>query len=391
MGFRLFRAAEDRPGEEKASAVGPLMAFRSFGRAVWSPRDTVSLTRNGYEQNVIGFRSVRMVAESAAAIPLVLTENGARMTDHPVLRLLERPNPGQGGRSFMECVYGHLQLSGNAYLEGAEHDQRGLPRELHCLRPDRMSVVPGPDGWPMAYDYAVGRQKHRFEMTAEIDPILHLKAFHPLDDHYGMSPLAAAAASIDVHNAAARWSKALLDNAARPSGAIVFTGKDGGGHLSEAQYQRLLRELEENHQGARNAGRPMLLEGGLDWRPMGYSPQDMEFLQTKNAAARDIALAFGVPPMLLGLPGDNTYSNYQEANRAFYRQTILPLVRKTANALAIWLGMGSGGTLALEPDQDAVPALSSEREALWRRVGSAGFLDEDEKRALLGLPKKAGK
>ena len=135
----------------------------------------------------------------------------------------------------------------------------------------------------------------------------------------------------------------------------------------------------------------MLLEGGLDWRPMGYSPQDMEFLQTKNAAARDIALAFGVPPMLLGLPGDNTYSNYQEANRAFYRQTILPLVRKTANALAIWLGMGSGGTLALEPDQDAVPALSSEREALWRRVGSAGFLDEDEKRALLGLPKKAGK
>ena len=104
MGFRLFRAAKDRPGEEKASAVGPLMAFRSLGRAVWSPRDHVSLTRNGYEQNVIGFRSVRMVAESAAAIPLVLNENGARMTDHPVLRLLERPNPGQAGRTFMECA-----------------------------------------------------------------------------------------------------------------------------------------------------------------------------------------------------------------------------------------------------------------------------------------------
>ncbi|MFQ5565711.1 MAG: phage portal protein [Paracoccaceae bacterium] len=390
MGFRIVRAAKDRPGEEKASAVGPLMAIHGPGRAVWSPRDIVSLTRNGYEQNVIGFRSVRMVAESAAAIPLVLEENGVRITDHPVLRLLERPNPGQGGRSFMECVYGHLQLSGNAYLEGASHDGSGVPGELHCLRPDRMSVVPGPDGWPMAYDYAVGRRKHRFEMTGEIDPILHLKAFHPLDDHYGMSPLAAAAASVDVHNASAQWLKALLDNAARPSGAIVFTGQDGDRHLSEDQYQRLRRELEDNHQGARNAGRPMLLEGGLDWRPMGYSPQDMEFLESRNAAARDIALAFGVPPMLLGLPGDNTYSNYQEANRAFYRQTVLPLVRKTANALAIWLGAGSGGALALEPDQDAVPALSGERDALWRRVGGAGFLDEDEKRALLGLPKKAG-
>jgi HK97 family phage portal protein len=123
---------------------------------------------------------------------------------------------------------------------------------------------------------------------------------------------------------------------------------------------------------------------------MGYSPQDMEFLETKNAAARDIALAFGVPPMLLGLPGDNTYSNYQEANRAFYRQTVLPMVRKTANAVAAWLGAGQGGSLSLEPDLDAVPALSAERDALWRRVGNAGFLDDDEKRAHLGLPKKAG-
>lgn len=389
MGFRLFRRAE-APGEEKASAVGPLMAFHGTGRAVWSPRDYQSLTRLGYEQNVIGFRAVRMVAEAAAAIPVVLAEDGVRMSEHPVLRLMARPNPGQGGRGFLETVFGHLQLSGNAYVEGAAHGADGLPRELHCLRPDRMSVVPGPDGWPMAYEYAVGRQKHRFDMTGELDPILHLKSFHPLNDHYGLSPLEAAAASIDVHNAAARWSKALLDNAARPSGAIVFAGNDGGGQMSEEQYQRLARELEENHQGARNAGRPLLLEGGLDWKPMGYSPQEMDFLETKHAAAREIALAFGVPPMLLGLPGDNTYSNYQEANRAFYRQTVLPLVRKTTSAIAMWLGQGAGAALSLEPDQDAIPALASEREALWRRVAQASFLDDDEKRALLGLAPREG-
>lgn len=390
MGFRLFRRAASAPAEEKASAVGPLMAFHGSGRAVWSPRDYQSLTRHGYEQNVIGFRAVRMVAEAAAAIPLLLDEDGARMSEHPVLRLMQRPNPGQGGRGFLEMLYGHLQLSGNAYLEGAAHGPEGLPRELHCLRPDRMSVVPGPDGWPMAYEYVVGRQKHRFDMTGDLDPILHIKSFHPLNDHYGLSPLEAAAASIDVHNAAARWSKALLDNAARPSGAIVFAGKEGSGQLSEEQYQRLTRELEENHQGARNAGRPLLLEGGLDWKPMGYSPQEMDFLETKHAAAREIALAFGVPPMLLGLPGDNTYSNYQEANRAFYRQTVLPMVRKTAGAIAMWLGAGARQTLSLEPDQEAIPALAAEREALWRRVAQASFLDDDEKRALLGLAPRDG-
>lgn len=373
------------PPEEKAVGA-PLLAFHGTGQAVWSPRDTVSLTRAGYERNTVGFRAVRMVAEAAAAIPLVLDGIGARMTAHPLLDLLARPNPGADGRSFLEGVYGHLQLSGNAYLEAVGETSHGLPRELHCLRPDRMFVIPGEDGWPAGYEYRLGRQKHRWAMTAERRPILHLRAFHPLDDHYGMSPLEAAAAAIDVHNSAARWVKALLDNAARPSGAIVFGAKDGA-QLSEEQYRRLVSEIEENHQGARNAGRPMLLEGGLDWRPMGYSPADMEFLKTKDSAAREIALAFGVPPMLLGLPGDNTYANYQEANRAFYRQAVLPLVQKTAQTLAAWLAPEAGLTLA--PDLDAVPALSAEREALWRRVSAADFLDADEKRAMLGFAPRA--
>lgn len=388
MAFNLFRTA-DQPPEAKASGAGPVMAFHGTGRAVWSPRDTVSLTRSGYEQNVIGFRSVRMVAEAAGAIPLVLSEDGIRMRTHPAVGLIVSPNPGQDGRSFFETIYGNLQLSGNAYLEAACPDSLGLPRELHVLRPDRMHVVPGSDGWPVAYEYRVGRAKHRWNCEEGQKPILHLKAFHPLDDHYGLSPLEAAAASVDVHNAASRWSKALLDNAARPSGAIVFGGKDGE-TMTEEQYKRLTREIEDNHQGAKNAGRPMLLEGGLDWRPMGYSPSDMEFLKTKDAAARDIALAFGVPPQLLGIPGDNTYANYAEANRAFYRQTVLPLVKKTANAIAGWLTEATGQVISLEPDLDAVPALSAERDALWNRVSNADFLDDDEKRALLGLgPREA--
>ena len=218
-------------------------------------------------------------------------------------------------------------------------------------------------------------------------PVLHVKSFHPQDDHYGLSPLTAAASAIDVHNSARTWSKALLDNAARPSGAIVYKGADGQGQLGPDQYERLVDELEAHHQGARNAGRPMLLEGGLDWKPMGFSPSDMEFHRTKEAAARDVALAFGVPPMLLGLPGDNTYANYSEAHRAFYRLTVLPLVAKTLAALSGWLPAFYGARFQLRVDFDNVPALAEEREALWRRISGAGFLSDAEKRQLLGLPK----
>ncbi len=298
-----------------------------------------------------------------------------------MLSLVSRPNAAQGRAELMEALFGQLLLTGNAYVE-AVAGEAGLPLELHVLRSDRMSVVPGADGWPVAYTYAVGAKTHRFDAGS----ICHIRAFHPQDDHYGFSPMQAAAMAVDVHNAASRWSKSLLDNAARPSGALVWKGSDGQGVMAEDQFRRLSDEIEANFQGARNAGRPMVLEGGLDWKPMGFSPSDMEFQKTKEAAAREIALAFGVPPMLLGIQGDATYSNYQEANRAFYRLTVLPLVTRVAASLSGWLSGFAGEALALKPDLDQVPALAAERDAQWARVTAADFLTGAEKRAILGLP-----
>ncbi|MDM7462993.1 MAG: phage portal protein, partial [Tepidimonas taiwanensis] len=226
----------------------------------------------------------------------------------------------------------------------------------------------------------------RFDMSGSPDPICHIRSFHPLDDHYGLSPMQAAAVAMDVHNSASAWSKALLDNAARPSGAIVYKGVDGQGVLAPEQYERLVDEIEMNHQGARNAGRPMLLEGGLDWKPMGFSPSDMEFHETKLAAAREIATAFGVPPMRVGIPGEATYSNYAEAHRAFYRLTVLPLASRVAASVAWWLSEHLGAEIDLRPDPDQVPALAEERDQQWQRVGAASFLSDAEKRAALGLP-----
>lgn len=387
MVLQFLRSASQKDvPEEKASATGPVIAFHGAGRPAWSARDVGSLTRSGFMSNPVGFRCVKMIAEAAAAVPFVLKDAERRYEVHPLADLIARPNPMQGGADMLESFYGQFLLSGDGYIEAAGEKANGGPAELYVLRSDRMKVVPGADGWPIAYEYSVGARKVRFDMRADIAPICHVRAFHPQDDHYGLSPIQAAATAIDVHNSACRWSKALLDNAARPSGAIIYRGADGQGSLQADQYDRLVEEIEANHQGARNAGRPMLLEGGLDWKPMGFSPSDMEFQKTKESAAREIALAFGVPPMLLGLPGDATYANYAEANRAFYRLTVLPLVQKVAAALSAWLPEHYSEDLRLSADLDGIPALAIEREAQWRRVAEAGFLSDREKRRLLGLP-----
>lgn len=384
MVFDFLKRGAGEVAEAKASATGPVIAWHGSGRVAWSPRDTVSLTKAGFSGNPVGFRAVKMIAEAAAALPLVLQDDTQRFETHPLLSLVSRPNGAQGRAEMFEALYGQLLLSGNGYIEAVGD---GLPSELHVLRSDRMSLVPGSDGWPIAYDYAVGGKKHRFSMVDRA-PICHIRSFHPQDDHYGFSPLQAAASAIDVHNAASRWSKALLDNAARPSGAIIYKGSDGNGSMTNDQYDRLQNEMEAHHQGARNAGRPMLLEGGLDWKPMGFSPSDMEFQKTKEAAAREIAQAFGVPPMLLGIPGDATYANYAEANRAFYRLTVLPMAGKVLGAVSHWLGEVSGEVVRLSPDLDQIPALSVERDAQWNRIAKADFLSEGEKRVLLGLPRE---
>ncbi|MBO6757729.1 MAG: phage portal protein [Roseibium sp.] len=379
----LFSRHDGAAAEQKASRIGPLLALHGQARPVWSPRDYSALAREGYAKNPVVHRAVRLISEAAASVPLTLFEGSAEMAAHPILELLARPNAQETGADFLESVYGYLLVAGNAYLEQVPVD--GVPRELYALRPDRVKVVPGASGWPEAFDYTVSGRTVRLRADAEsgLAAVRHIKLFHPLSDHYGFAPVEAAQMSLDIHNAAAAWNKALLDNAARPSGALIYGAGDAM-NLTSDQFDRLKDELEAGYQGARNAGRPLLLEGGLDWKPMGLTPKDMDFIEAKNQAAREIALAFGVPPMLLAIPGDNTYSNYQEANRAFWRGAVLPLVKRMAANLAVWLGPAWGDGLRLEPDVDAIEALSTEREALWRRVGGAVFLSGDEKRAAVG-------
>ncbi|PLK23905.1 phage portal protein [Porphyrobacter sp. TH134] len=328
----------------------------------------------GFLGNPIAQRSVRLVAEGVGQAPL-------QCSDPRLAALVAATSAGQ---SLVETLAAHLLLHGNGYVQILK-DASGAPVELFALRPDRVKTVTGADGWPCGYDYTV--QGHTSRIALEDEDgwpgIIALRTMHPLDDHTGAGALEAAWQAVLIHNAATHWNRALLENAARPSGALVYDTGDGAA-LTLEQFDRLRRELDVAFSGAVNAGRPMLLDGGLKWQSMALSPADMDFATLKSAAARDIALAFGVPPMLLGLPGDNTYANYREASRALWRLTLLPLADKLFAALrqglAPWFPEAE-----LRIDLDQVPALSEDRERLWSQVAGADFLTRAEKRQMLGL------
>lgn len=374
-----------RAGVEKKSATpnaAPFIALSLLGSPRWSNRDFLAYAREGVMTNAIAYRCVRMIAEGAASVPWLLYDNDREVARHPLLSLLSRPNAQEEGSFLFERWYAFLQCAGDAYLQGVAVS--GQLRALYVLRPDRVAIVSDAQGWPIAFDYNLdGRVTRLSREENGFMPVLHGKLFHPLDDHYGLSPMSPAGTALDVHNSGAAWTKSLLDNAARPSGALVY--KSAEGHcLSDEQFRRLKNELEESYVGAANAGRPMVLEGGLDWRSMSYSPAELDFSTSRAVAAREIALSFGIPPMLLGIPGDNTYANYREANLVFWRQTVLPLVARTARALTAWLCPLYGESFRLSYDVDAIDALALERETVWNRLSEASFLTLNEKRAAAG-------
>ncbi len=389
-GRRAFARSPQIPPHERkalapASVTPPRPALaRAFGTSIatgeW-PQSYEAQVREAYLKNPVAQRAVRLIAEGVAAVPLNVT--AADPAQAPAaLRLLKATSAGQ---VLIEAATAHILLHGNAFVQ-LLRDAHGDLADIYALRPERVTIEADGRGWPLAYRYRVNDSITRI---GAVDPLgraglVHIKGMNPLDDHYGLGCLGAASGAIAIHNAATKWNKILLDNAARPSGALIYNPGEPGATLSGEQFDRLRAEVDAHFSGAGNAGRPLLLEGGLSWQSLSLSPIDMDFINLKAASAREIALAFGVPPVLLGLPGDATYSNYREATRALWRMTIIPLAEKILDAIAEGM-RGWIPDLAFRVDLDGISALADDREKLWQQVSNASFLTDLEKRDLLGL------
>ena len=389
---RLFNIKQE---EQKNSNM---MGYFGVGTEEAKQYKYADLAKEGYLKNAIAYRCINEISKGASAVPFIIKSGDQIIDKHPLIDLLNRPNPQQSYSEFFNSLFGYVLLSGNAYIlkVGGE---RGSPKELHQLRPDRIEIKGSGNPIPERYNYMVnGRVQNSYEVDQEngFSELKHVKLWNPLDDYYGLSPMSAAAAEIDQFNMSTKHNVNLLQNGARPSGAVIFKPKDDSGfavNLTESQRQQLLTDLNNRFSGAGNAGRPMLLEGDFDWKEMGLTPKDMDFKALKNMAATDIALCFGVPSQLVGVPDSQTYSNVAEARLALYEETIIPHLRKVASDLNEWLVPMFDERLSLEFDIDSIPALSERRRKIYENVTSAvreGIMTRNEAREIIGLQKVNG-
>lgn len=360
----------------------------------WTTSWDVSTTSNKYDQlaqygysgNVIAYRCIQMIARGLSSVPwLLYQDQRCELEAHPLLTLLKTPNIKQADGSFREELISHLLISGNAYVLKTLN-AKNIPVELSLLRPDRIKIIKGEGALPDGYEYTIGQKQYKFPihpLTGECQ-ILHIKFFNPLNDWHGMGPLEAAAQSIDQHNAVGSHNLALLQNGGRPSGAFIVKPNAYSAPLTDRQRDSLNRDLRQAYEGATNAGRVLFLEGDFDWREMGLSLKDLDFIEGKNLSAREIAQAFGVPPMLVGVAGDATFANYKEARYHLWEDTILPLFDLIISEFNRWLCHHFGNTLHLAYDADRIPALALRRESSWEKIAHVDFLTTDEKREAVG-------
>lgn len=379
MGWRDWLTRLSR----KASPVTRLIVeLVGAGRPVYTPRDFYNLARQGYERNVYVYRAVNAISVACAGIPWLLYERQmsdgrlVELDEHPLLSLMRRPNPEQAQARFVREVVSYWLLAGNSYIYGIRPEsQKAPPQELWVLRPDRMTVIPDELQRVRAYRYSTGRSS----VTLPREDVLHLKLFAPVDDWYGLSPVVVAARVVDQNNAMTDWNTALLQNGARPSLALIAQEE-----LSEEVFQRLKKELQSEWGGPRNAGLPKLLEGGLDVKILSFSPQELDWLKGDMHQGRKIALALGYPPELMGDPEQKTYANYREARKAFYMDTVIPLMDELRDELNAWLAPQFGDRLYLDYDRDEIEALSEDRARVAERLEKSWWLSINERRLAQG-------
>jgi len=384
------------PAEVKSASY-----FFGLGSLMRTQTNYEGLASEGYGLNPVVRACVDRIAQSVASVDIYAyktDKNGkqVKVENHPLVKLLGNPNPAQSGDCFIAALVRYYLIAGNAFVYGLglDYNSREKPSELYLYKPSAVRVVKGERVFPSSYEYRDNSGttiNYAVSKLTGFSAVKHFKMFNPIDELVGLSPMTSALLDIDVSNEGSKHNLRLLQNGCRPSGAMVVKGEQGQPKtLSEDQYARLRDQIDNQFSGSNNAARPMLLEGGLEWQEMSVNARDMDFENSMNKAARQIALVYGVPPQLLGIKGDATYANMAEAKLALWTDTVLPLLHLILEELTNWLAPLYSDNVTLWYDEDMIPALEPLRQMKAQRIEASTTMTINEKRRAMGLEDVAG-
>ncbi|MCF8009635.1 MAG: phage portal protein [Halanaerobiales bacterium] len=334
--------------------------------AKWFNSNYRNNTEEGYKKSIYVYRVIRERAKALSSVPLVVkqkTDDGEdeELPNHPLKQLLDKPNEHYSEQTLKEFWQMSRLLSGNSYLHLSEMNPQGQPEELYYLRPDRITVKPSEQNFIESYIYKVNGRKH----TLDNLEVLHFKLLDPTNDYYGMSPVEAGAQTIDTSNSIQKWNKIFFDNAARPDGAFVSDSR-----MDDAEYARAKKQVQDRYTGTQNAHKPLLLEGGVDWKEIGKTHKDLDFPKLKRWTVIDICVLFEVDPIFVGLPEASSYNNKREAKKSFWEDTILHDVNDLVTKLNNELASRYKDDIYIEADLSEIEALKENENDRVKRINS---------------------
>lgn len=346
------------------------------------------LLDEGYRKQALVYACINELATSVAE-PVIrvgrMGLDGELVEDpnHPLKRLLDHPNPETSTYELFETAILHLQGAGNFYLHKVKN-ARGATVQLWTLRPDRVKVKPAPDGMVDAYEYSFDGMLRQLAPAADV---IQCKLPDPLDDYYGLSPIAALARFGDLDAQAADFMRAYFSNAGAPSGLLKFKTT-----VNKDERLRIQSLWREQHGGGFDTWHNVsVIDANVDYQALGGAPERLRLNFIFDATETRICMAFGVPPIVVGAAiglARSTFANYREARRSMWDETLAPLYRRIGDVLSRGFADEYGPDVRVWFDLSTISAMQEDSE-VRRRFGldawNAGLMKKNEARAWAGL------
>jgi HK97 family phage portal protein len=348
---------------QSTQIISALLAqkFSGFGQFFKDGFSYEQAAKHGYKASVWVYRCINAIGEAVGSVPWVVYKQGedgslTPLPGHPLEQLLARPNPFTDRKQWFQTWANHLFLSGDDYWEIVHNKETGQPHHIYSVRPDMMKPIPHPKLFLSGYRFQYEGKKVIFKP----DQIIHWKFVDPLDPYTGMSPLTAAARTIETENAAINWNQTIFDNSAVPNGVLTIPADS----LEQEDQQDLKKTIEQEFTKG-NLHRTMVLWGGMEWKQLSLSQKDLDFLEQRIINKYEICAVHGVPPQVVGAQPDAKYNNFGIARLSFWEDTIIGLLDWVKMKLNYTLAPMWGPDIRVGYDLSEVPAM---REAFKMKI-----------------------
>ena len=352
----------------------------SYGQPYWATQKDKQFITEAYNKVVWVYSCVMQISSATSSVPWLLYRKGRggrniEIEQHPILDLLSnKANAFMSSRDFIDLWATYLALEGKFY---AEYVNPSMPTQIVPLYPHYMKPIPSKEEFVSGYKY-----DNYSTIYYDKEEVLWSKFSDPLDIYEGLSPIRALSRTIDTENEAVNWNKSTLQNSGVPAG--VFTVQNPSPELID----NLRDEWKRRYGGGSNARIPLVLNADrATYQPIGLTSIDMDFLNQRKLNRTEICSAFGVPSQLVGDPEGQTYSNFGEAVKSFWENTVIPrYLEHMKQKLQSDLLPRYADNLVLVYDLSKIQALKESQDALTKRtvdLWKSGLIKRNEARYAL--------